>query len=151
MADPFDVLEPMEFLQEFIDEHGFLSFLDLTVEELDPGYMVMRVPYDRKLTNKGPGNGNVHGGIASSLIDTAGGLCVHTALENPIESSVATIDLNVSYLRPARGDLVGTAEVVRIGGTVGVAEVTVESETPDGEFDEVAVGRGSFRIFRPDD
>lgn len=151
MADPFDVLEPMEFLQEFIDEHGFLSFLDLTVEELEPGYMVMRVPYDRKLTNKGPGNGNVHGGIASTLIDTAGGLCVHTALENPLESSVATIDLNVSYLRPARGDLVGTAEVVRIGGTVGVAEVTVESETPDGDVGEVAVGRGSFRIFRPED
>lgn len=150
MAEPADV-DPMAFLQEFIDEHGFLSFLDLTVEELEPGYMVMRVPYDRKLTNTGPGEGNVHGGIASTLIDTAGGLCVHTALENPFESSVATIDLNVSYLRPARGDLVGTAEVVRVGGTVGVAEVTVESETPDGEIEPVAVGRGSFRIFRPED
>lgn len=151
MADSSDTVDPKSFLQEFIDEHGFLSFLDLQVEELEPGYMVMRVPYDPKLTNKGRGNGNVHGGIASSLIDTAGGLCVHTALEDPLESNVATIDLNVSYLRPARGDLVGTAEVVRIGGTVGVAEVTVESETPNGDIDEVAVGRGSFRIFRPDD
>jgi uncharacterized protein (TIGR00369 family) len=151
MTEPSDVADPASFLQEFIDEHGFLSFLDLTVDELETGHLVMRVPYDRKLTNKGPGNGNVHGGIASTLIDTAGGLCVHTSLEDPFASSVATIDLNVSYLRPARGDLVGTADVVRIGGTVGVAEVTVESETPDGEIDEVAVGRGSYRIFRPED
>lgn len=150
MTDDPDVGDPKGFLQAFIDDHGFLSFLDLTVEELEPGYMVMRIPYDRKLTNNGPGEGNVHGGIASTLIDTAGGLCVHTALEDPLESSVATIDLNVSYLRPARGDLVGTAEVIRIGGTVGVAQVRVESETPEGDIGEVAVGRGSFRIFRPD-
>lgn len=151
MSESSDVADPAAFLQEFIDEHGFLSFLDLTVDELEPGRLVMRVPYHSKLTNKGPGDGNVHGGIASTLIDTAGGLCIHTALEEPLQSSVATIDLNVSYLRPARGDLVGTAEVVRVGGTVGVAEVTVESETPDGSIQEVAVGRGSFRIFRPDD
>jgi len=150
MSDPTDGAGAEAFLQEFIDDHGFLSFLDLTVEELEVGHLVMRVPYHRKLTNKGPGNGNVHGGIASTLIDTAGGLCVHSALEDPLASSVATIDLNVSYLRPARGDLVGTADVVRIGGTVGVAEVTVESETPGGEVAPVAVGRGSFRIFRPE-
>lgn len=151
MTDEFDEVEPMAFLQSFIDDHGFLSFLDLTVEELEQGHMVMRIPYHEKLANQGPGKGNVHGGIASTLIDTAGGLCVHTSLEDPWESSVATIDLNVSYLQPARGDLVGTAEVVRIGGTVGVAEVTVESETPDGYVEPVAVGRGSFRIFRPRD
>ncbi|MFB6094847.1 MAG: PaaI family thioesterase [Halodesulfurarchaeum sp.] len=151
MADVFDAVEPREFLQEFIDDHGFLSFLDLTVETLEPGYLVMRIPYDQKLTNQGPGNGNVHGGIASTLIDTAGGLCVHSALKDPLASSVATIDLNVSYLRPARGDLVGTAEVVRVGGSVGVATISVESEVPDGEVKEVAVGRGSFRIFRPEE
>ncbi|MFB6153568.1 MAG: hotdog domain-containing protein, partial [Halodesulfurarchaeum sp.] len=60
-------------------------------------------------------------------------------------------DLNVSYLRPARGDLVGTAEVVRVGGSVGVSTISVESETPDGAIKEVAVGRGSFRIFRPEE
>lgn len=151
MTDSLDFADAEAFLQAFIDDHGFLSFIDLTVEELEPGYLVMRIPYDRKLTNKGPGNGSVHGGIASTLIDTAGGLCIHSALEDPLDSSVATIDLNVSYLRPARGDLVGTAEVVRVGSTVGVAKVTVESEVPDGDIDEVAVGRGSFRIFRPDD
>ncbi|MFW6002890.1 MAG: PaaI family thioesterase [Halanaeroarchaeum sp.] len=151
MNDVYDSEDARAFLQRYIDQHGYLSFLDLQVESLKPGEMIMRVPYHEKLANRGQGNGNVHGGIAASLIDTAGGLSVHASLDDPIESGVATIDLNVSYLRPARGDLLATAEVVRIGSTVGVATVDVESTLPGGEEGTVAVGRGSFRIFRPDD
>ncbi|MFB6070769.1 MAG: PaaI family thioesterase [Halanaeroarchaeum sp.] len=151
MKDVFDSEEARAFLQSFLDEHGFLSFLDLRVESLEPGHIVLRVPYDEKLANQGQGNGNVHGGIAATLIDTAGGLSVHSTLDDPINAGVATIDLNVSYLRPARGDLVATADVVRVGGTVGVATVDVESTTPDGEDAIVATGRGSFRVFPADD
>ncbi|MFB6124888.1 MAG: PaaI family thioesterase [Halanaeroarchaeum sp.] len=151
MDDVFDSEDARAFLQRFIDQHGYLSFLDLQVDSLTPGEMVMRIPYDEKLANQGQGNGNVHGGIAATLIDTAGGLSVHSTLDDPMNAGVATIDLNVSYLRPARGDLVATAEVVRVGSTVGVATVDVESTTPDGKQAEVAVGRGSFRVFRAAD
>lgn len=143
----FDVDDAAAFIQSYVDDHGFLSFLDLSVEDLDDGEMTLRVPYHEKLANHGAGRGNVHGGIAATLIDTAGGLAVRTALDNPVEAGVATIDLNVSYLRPARGDLVAEADVVRVGSTVGVAEVSVESTDDDGDTVEVAVGRGSFRVF----
>jgi uncharacterized protein (TIGR00369 family) len=150
----FDADDARAFIQSYVDDHGFLSFLDLSVEHVADGEMTMRVPYDEKLTNHGPGRGDVHGGIAATLIDTAGGLAVRTALDNPVEAGVATIDLNVSYLRPARGDLVADAEIVRVGSTVGVAEVTVEAHpTEDSDHEEpteVAVGRGSFRVFRGD-
>ncbi|MXR21733.1 PaaI family thioesterase [Halobacterium bonnevillei] len=143
----FDADDASAFIQSYVDDHGFLSFLDLDVESAGDGEMTLRVPYDEKLTNHGAGEGNVHGGIAATLIDTAGGLAVRTALEEPVGAGVATIDLNVSYLRPARGDLVADASVVRVGSTVGVAEVSVTAEEPDGDTEEVAVGRGSFRIF----
>jgi uncharacterized protein (TIGR00369 family) len=146
----FDVDDVRAFIQSYVDEHGFLSFLDLRVEDVASGEMTLRVPYDEKLTNHGPGQGNVHGGIAATLIDTAGGLAVRTALDDPMASGVATIDLNVSYLRPARGDLVASAETVRIGSTVGVAEISVVADPGDDEAQEVAVGRGSFRIFDSD-
>jgi uncharacterized protein (TIGR00369 family) len=147
----FDADAARAFIQSYIDDHGFLAFLDMQVVELEAGRMVLRVPYDEKLTNHGPGQGNVHGGIAATLIDTAGGLAVRTALDDPVQAGVATIDLNVSYLRPARGDLVAEADVVRVGSTVGVAEVTVESDPGDGDVQEVAVGRGSFRVFGGDE
>lgn len=150
-----DLRGATEFLQYHIDEHGFLSWLGATVDELEPGRLVMTIPYDEKLTNSGPGSGvdddernTINGGVAATLIDTCGGLAVRASLDDPVYAGVATIDLNVSYLRPARGALTATADVIRIGGTVGVSEVSVVSESGDGES-EVAVGRGSYRIFDP--
>jgi uncharacterized protein (TIGR00369 family) len=141
------------FMQSHIDDHGFLDWLDLTVEALDPGHLVMRIPFQEELTNPAiPGREDegttVHGGVAATLIDTAAGLAVRSSLSNPVSTGVASIDLNVSYLRPASGDLVATADVVRTGRTVGVAEVTVESQVRGHEHGEVAVGRGSYRIFQ---
>jgi len=146
----FDADDAQAFIQSYVDDHGFLYFLDLQVEDVESGEMTLRIPYHEKLANHGAGRGNVHGGIAATIIDTAGGLAVRTSLDNPVEAGVATIDLNVSYLRPARGDLVAEAEVVRVGSTVGVAEVEVTAEDDDGDEKEVAVGRGSFRVFQSD-
>ncbi|WP_049920034.1 PaaI family thioesterase [Halobiforma nitratireducens] len=150
--EAFDSLE--EFLQYYIDEHQeFLSWIGTTVEHVGPGTMTLAVPYDEKLTNARPNDGDdrrpdIHGGIAATLIDTVGGLALRTELEDPVAARIATINLNVNYLRPATGDLVATAEVIRSGTSVGVSGVTVESTTPDGETREVATGQGAYRIFR---
>lgn len=145
--------ESHALMQSHIDEHGFLAWLGVQVESLDPGHLVMRVPYDDKLTNPAiPGREDegrtVHGGVAAALMDTAGGLAVRSTLSGPLSTGVATIDLNVSYLRPATDDLVAEATLVRAGGSVGVATVTVESDPGDGEWTTVAVGRASYRLFR---
>lgn len=147
--------EARELLQSHVDEHGFLSWLGVQVESLEEGRLVMRIPFDERLTNPttpgGEGGKTVHGGVAATLIDTAGGIAIRSSLDEPLSTGVATIDLNVSYLRPATSDLIATADVVRVGHTVGVASVSVESTTDDDARAEVAVGRGSFRVFRGDD
>ncbi|MDG5757756.1 PaaI family thioesterase [Natronococcus sp. A-GB1] len=149
-----DVDDIAEFLQNYIDEyHEFLSWIGTSVDDVDNGTMTLSIPYDEKLTNIRPHAGedqrpDIHGGIAATLIDTVGGFAIQTQLEKPLSTGVATINLNVNYLRPATGDLEATAEVVRAGSTVGVSEVTVESTTPDGETKAVATGQGSYRIFR---
>lgn len=142
------------FLQEYIDEHhDFLSWLGTEVESLEEGRIVMSIPYEDKLTNTRPGDSEhhpeIHGGVAATLIDTAGGLALRTTLENPFEGGVATINLNVNYLQRATADLTATAEVIRAGGSVGVSEITVESETTDDRA-PVATGQGAYRLFRAD-
>ena len=137
----------LEAVQHRIDSHGFLSWLGFTVELVEEGRVVATVPRDPKITNNFGPDGQVHGGVAATLIDTVGGIVCRTEL-GPDNRGVATIDLDVSYLRSASGDLRATAEVVRVGGTVGVADVTVESNGSDGEWEKVAVGRGSYRVFR---
>ncbi|MFC4449068.1 PaaI family thioesterase [Halorussus aquaticus] len=138
-------------MQAFVDRHGYLSWLGVTVEAVEPGRIVMSVPYEEKLVNPDPdGTPVVHGGIAATLVDTASGFALRTTFEDPAEAALTTTDLNVSYLRPATGDLRAEAEVVRAGGSMGVTEVTVTSERPDDgeEATEVAVGRASYRLFR---
>lgn len=132
-------------VQSVIDaEHGYLSWLDTRVETVEPGRVVLRVPFDEKLTNPGTPP-TIHGGVAATLIDTAGGLAQRTELETPYAGGVATVNLNVNYLRRATSDLVATADVVRAGSTIGVSDVAVESGD-DGE--PVAVGQGAYRLFR---
>lgn len=127
------------------DEHGYLSWLNTTVEAVEPGRIVLRVPFDEKLTNP-TSPPTIHGGVASTLVDTAGGLALHTTLDDPITGGVATVNLNVNYLRRATADLTATADVVRAGSTIGVSEIVVESG--DGENEPVAVGQGAYRLFR---
>ncbi len=137
-----------ELLQRFIEEeHGYLSWLGTSVEEFAEGTVTLAVPFDEKLTNP-TSPPTMHGGIAATLIDTAGGVALRPTLDDPIEGGVATINLNVNYLRRAAGDMSATAEVIRAGGSVGVSQVTVTSETPNDGVQPVAVGQGAYRLFQ---
>ena len=127
------------------EEHGYLSWLNTSVDIVERGRMVLSIPFDRKLTNAD--GRTIHGGVAATLIDTAGGLAQRTAFEDPLSSDVASVNLNTNYLRPANGDLEAEATVVRSGGSIGISEMSVTSTTENGSS-EVVVGQGSFRLFR---
>ena len=127
------------------EEHGYLSWLNTSVDVVERGRMVLSIPFDPKLTNAD--GRTIHGGVAATLIDTAGGLAQRTAFEEPLSGDVATVNLNTNYLRPATGDLEAEATVVRSGGSIGVSEMSVTSTTENGSS-EVVVGQGSFRLFR---
>ena len=145
--DPVDG-EHVDLLQAFIESHGFLSWLDLAVEELEHGRIVMSVPYDEKLINPGSPVGSIHGGIAATLVDTASGVALRSTFDDPTTGSLATTDLNVTYLRPATNDLRVEAEVLRAGSSMGFTDTLVSSVAPDGQQKDVAVGRTSYRLFR---
>jgi len=151
MPDDADIEATADLIEHFLSHgHGFMSWLDVGLADFERGRIVLTVPFDEKLTNPTEPP-SMHGGVASTLVDTAGGLALRPELDDPLEGGMATINLNVNYLRPATGDLRATAEVVRAGSTVGVSTVTVESETTDGEVKPVAVGQGAYRLFRDGD
>ncbi len=135
-----------------INEHGFLSWLDVEVEALEAGRITLCVPFAERFVNDhqstNDSQGTIHGGVAATLVDTAGGFAIRSALDHPFETELATIELNLSYLQPATGRLAGTGEVIRIGRSIGVAEVTVDSPSPAGDSETIAVGRVTYRIFR---
>ena len=71
--------------------------------------------------------GVVHGGILTTLADTAGVWCVYPDL--PGAATVTSVELKLNFLAPALGDrgpVVATARPLRLGRRVRVSEVELE-------------------------
>lgn len=140
-----------EFSQRFYDEHEFLSWIGVDLEDLEHGRAVLSIPYGEHLVNPSmlsPGTTTFHGGVIATIIDTAGGTALRSTFEEPREARMTTVDLDVRYLRAVRGDVTCTVEVVRAGGVIGVVDAVVESTDKSGDTKEVAVGQGTYRLFR---
>lgn len=144
---PLDLDEPLnvEDASRVIEQHGYLSWLGVTLEELDDGRAVMTLPYREELTNWV--TGTIHGGVTATLVDTCSAFALRTQMADPMNTTLATTDLDVKYVRPATDDLYVEAEVIRVGTSTGVTRVTVLSTDPDGETKEVATGATTYRLF----
>ena len=137
-----------EMIQTYLDEsEGFLSQMGAEVRELTHDRTTLHLEYHRGVANSTE-RGSLHGGAIATLVDSAGGLALRPHLRNPVRDGVATISLNVDYLSSVTDDAVAHAEVVRVGGTVGVSRVEIEETKSD---EAVAVGRGTYRLFTNED
>src|SRR4051812_12347457 len=140
---PFPVGTTPDDLLRLMEDHvPFNRLLGLHGESVGTGTCVIALPVREELIGD-PRRPALHGGVLSSLIDTAGGLAAWSAL-TPGES-VSTVDLRVDYLEPAGlgADLRATAELVRKGNRV----CHVRIEVTQGSV-LVADGRGVYNIHR---
>jgi uncharacterized protein (TIGR00369 family) len=142
-VDPLTFPKTLEDLVELMEQHvPFNRHLGLRGESVRPGACVVSLAVREEFVGD-PRRPALHGGVISSLIDTAGGLAAWSALL-PGES-VSTVDLRVDYLEPAGlgADLRASAELVRKGTRVCHVRVAVTQ----GDV-LVAEGRGVFSIHR---
>ncbi|HEV8253833.1 MAG TPA: PaaI family thioesterase [Vicinamibacteria bacterium] len=133
---------PEELLRIMEDHVPFNRLLGIRGESVSSGRGVLVLPVRPELIGD-PRRPALHGGVLSSLIDTAGGVAAWSAL-GP-EESVSTVDLRVDFLEPAGlgGPLRAEAELIRKGNRVCHVKVAV---TQDGRL--VAEGRGVYNIHR---
>lgn len=117
--------------------------LGIRVEAFSGPGLVMRLPFRPELAGD-PASGVLYGGAVTTLIDSACGLGVVAALEQP--RPVATLDLRIDYLKPALAgrDLLCRAECYRITQQVAFSRATAFTQ---GEEDRpVAAALGSFML-----
>lgn len=139
-------------ITDVITDDKLLSSIDAEIDEITDERLSLFVPYSSliALADSTPGMGEtVHAGIIATMIDMAGEV-LRLEADDPESFVLATTDLHVSYLRPATDDLYVTAEVNRVGTSMAVSDVVVESTAPDGQQKEVAVGHGSYRVLTAD-
>lgn len=133
------------FNRQLLNSHDYLSDLGIEINEQGEGTAILSLSHTEYILN--PGSEVIHGGVVATFIDHAGGVAIRTTIDDPDEVPHATTDLNVTYVRPATGDLTADATVIRSGRTMGAVAVEVSALTPEGEK-IVAVGRVSIHMAR---
>ena len=130
----------------FEREVPFNRLLGLQVLTIGEGKCACRIPFRADLVGD-PLRPALHGGLTSTLADSAGGLAVYSAV-GTLRARVSTIDLRVDYYAPGElRDLHAEAEVARIGSRVGVARIRLHHGDPAAL---VAEARGVYSVWRPE-
>jgi uncharacterized protein (TIGR00369 family) len=130
--------EQLERLVSYFDEAvTFSKHIKTRIEDVEPGRAVLYIDVEDIHFN---GNGTLHGGVYTSLIDNAMGLSVSSL----VGLRTATTQMNVHFLGAVRGGrIICQGEVIhRTRRTA-----TAEGRVYDDEGSLVAMGTGAFRIF----
>lgn len=99
----------------------FAALIGISIDEFSKGKVCCSVNLLDHHTNNG---GRVHGGVLTSLADTAAGAAVRTI--RPTGMSTATTDLSISFLRPPTNNkLTAIAEVIHAGKTLYRVEIGI--------------------------
>jgi uncharacterized protein (TIGR00369 family) len=120
---------------------GFTSSIGTRIVSVEPGMVCLSVAKRPDLLQF---TGQFHGGVIAGLADHAAGAAVSTLLAADGRIAV-TVDLHVNYLAAANGDtLLAKGRALKVGGTIGVAQVEVMS-VEGGEEQLCAVATGTMR------
>ena len=133
-----------EMLAALEDLIPFNKFLGIRVAEAGDGFVRLELPFRPEFIGDSfrPA---LHGGVISTLIDTAGGFAVWTRVSP--EDRVSTIDLRVDYLSPGAAEaLFAEATVVRVGNRVGVTDIRCFQASAPTKI--VATGKAVYNIKR---
>lgn len=115
----------------------FSGHVGLKVEKVEPGKAVLHIDVEDHHLN---GNGTLHGGVYTTLIDNSMGISVLSK----VGLRAATIQMDARFLGPVSGGRVTCrAEVLHRTRRMATAQGKVYDE----EGNLVAMGTGTFRVF----
>jgi uncharacterized protein (TIGR00369 family) len=133
--------EPETRVRESFSRQAAMTTIGATVERVGAGEVVVRLPYDEKLTQQ---HGFIHAGIIAAVVDSA---CGYAALSlMPTDAAVLTTEFKMNLLSPARGDyLLAHGRVVRSGRKLMVCLGEVFAHE-DGNVKQVALMTASMMV-----
>jgi uncharacterized protein (TIGR00369 family) len=121
-----------------------IDFLDMEAVEFERGRAVFAsTPKEHHYSVLG----RVHGGVISTLLDTALGCALQTTLEPGV--GYATTELSVNFVRPvdeSTGRVIVTGEVLHVGRNLATAQGHLVSEET-GKL--LAHGKATLLVIRP--
>jgi uncharacterized protein (TIGR00369 family) len=115
--------------------------LGMTLVTSEPD-IVVKVPYRDDLVGD-PDTGVIAGGVVTTLLDHTSARAVAKRLTE--ETSIATLDLRIDYMRPSRPgkDIYATAYCYKVTRSVAFVRAVAYDEDPS---DPVASAQGAFML-----
>ena len=109
-------------LVQTINAAPYFQLLSMRIRELGMGYSVLEIEASEKHLNP---FGGVHGGLFSSLIDSAASWALFYGIEDET-AGLTSVDLNLRYLSPGRGEkFIAEGRQIKLGRTLGYADCKV--------------------------
>jgi uncharacterized protein (TIGR00369 family) len=100
------------------NRQGLMRLLGATLEDVQPGYVNIRLPFKEGLTQQ---HSYFHAGAITSVVDSACGYAALTLM--PPDTEVLTIEYKVNFVAPARGEFaLARGRVLKPGRTVTVCQ-----------------------------
>ena len=116
-------LTGLEYMRQLMtgerEPSGMARLMNMRLVEVEEGRALFAVEPDERHYN---GLGIAHGGLAATLLDSALGCAINTAM--PAGRVFTTLEMKVNYVRPMRretGEVRCEAEVLHAGGRVATA------------------------------
>jgi len=109
-------------LVQTINAAPYFQLLSMRIREMGLGYSVVEIDVSEKHLNP---FGGVHGGLFSSIIDSAASWALFYSIEDET-AGLTSVDLNLSYLSPGLGGkLIAEGRQIKLGRTLGYADCKV--------------------------
>ena len=121
---------------------GQFKALGIQIEDVSKGRIQARLPWQEELVGD-PEHRILHGGCITTLIDSAFGYALFAWGDGQLPD-IATLDLRIDYLKPAKPDLdvVATAEVYRVTNSIAF----LRAEACQTEGDPIANAVATFMM-----
>lgn len=119
--------------------------LGLEVTKFEGARVWGKAPYRAELVGD-PESGVIAGGVITSFLDQLCGMAAVLAMREP--ATVATIDIRIDYMRPAKPgrDVLAEAHCYKIGRNVAFVRAVAYEDNPD---DPIAHAASAFMINAP--
>jgi uncharacterized protein (TIGR00369 family) len=139
MGDTYDTAPLGARMTMFVPHAAALGMELVSVEN---GKGVMRTPWREELVGD-PDTGVIASGVVTALLDHTCGLAINSAAASPMP--IATLDLRIDYMRPAkpRTGLTCEAQCYRLTRTIGFVRAEAWDED---RSDLVATAQAAFML-----
>ena len=134
-----------DLFPQIIENTPYMKAIGATLDRVDADGVTMRLPWREDLIGDADSR-VIASGVVTALLDNGCGMAVWDKVNE--FKPVATLDLRIDYMRPAKPelDLLVTAKCYRLTRTVGFVRAFAYETMPD---DPIAAAQAAFIITSP--